>query len=138
MKHIKIILITSIISLISISTSYAQTNKVNGIEPIIGSFQGISPLGDSLFKYKAHIYMNDTLDILKVNFKIGNGYLTSDIYDSTYNFYPAEGVSNPQSVTRDGLQFTIDLGDIPPRPFFWKICTEDFNGNITDTYVKQK
>lgn len=119
-------------------SSFAQNSKVHGIEIEIGTAQGINANGDSLFSYKAHIHLTDTLDILKVYIKVGTSYLGNDMYDNNYAFYLSNGETNPANIVRNNEVITVDLGAIVPGFFFWEIISEDLNNVQYTPYRKQK
>lgn len=131
------------IFLMTISISYYSQNqptKVASIESLTYLQQPtFNQNGDTLYKIKFAINLVDSINLDKINVKIGSTYNGNDIFEGNFNFYSNQ--TSDTTFTRNQLRIVGDVGgagEYSPGIYFYKVTVEDFQGLQYPSYIKQQ
>jgi hypothetical protein len=117
--------------------SQSTTQKVASLENLTSIMPAaLTPQGDTLYNIRFAVNLIDTVNVNKINVKVGTTFNGNDIYEGNYYIY--EPALSDTSITRDGLRLTGDAGAHFQGVYFYKVTAEDFQGTPYTPYIKQQ
>lgn len=134
MKKLTLILLV----LVSI-TSFSQNQqvKVASLENLTSAIPTTYTLvGDTLYNIEFGVNLVDTININKINVKIGSTYNSNDIYEANYYLY--DQALSDSTFSREGLRLIGNAGEHFQGVYFYKITVEDFQGVQYTPYIRQQ
>lgn len=123
------------ILLLTGSLSYSQLNVSNVTRDFTQS--GINTSGDTTYLMNFDVLLKDTINLKKVNISIGSTYKGNDIYSGTYYFYPENGETTDEELSREFMKISGKSILVQPGRFFYRVEAVDFQNNTSTPYNKQ-
>lgn len=125
-------------TLLSISGfSQNNQNKVASIENLTSFVSySLAPEGDTLYNIRFAVNLIDTVNINKINVKIGSTFKGNDIYEGSHYIYTQ--TQSDTTLTREGLRLIGNAGDHVNGLYFYEVTVEDFQGIEYPPYIRQQ
>lgn len=117
--------------------SQNSQNKVASLENLTSIVPSLlTPEGDTLYNIRFAVNLIDTVNINKINVKIGSTFKGNDIYEGSHFIYTQ--TQSDTTLTREGLRLVGNAGDHFHGLYFYEVTVEDFQGIEYTPYIRQQ
>lgn len=131
----KVFFLTVMLVLFS-SITFSQTRVISSSSSF--ELKEVTMQSDTLYNLSFEINLQDTINIKKVNVKVGSSFKGNEIFDGDYIFYPETGEQSDTKISRDFFKIKGQNIETIPGLYFYTITVEDFQGVKATPFIKQQ